>query len=615
MKKSPKLSKFSILFIAALIFMIFIPSCMLSPFYGGLIEDIKERAEIYEYFFDNIESSEISENLKAAIKNADKFHSEKDAEAAVNKFNEAAEKFRVYYFDTNNTEKISDIDLIDELYINGVKCAYDENSKTFFYTMGQTGNDTEFKFNFRVINKLKTNVFVEIYELNGDKTEYKFVPELNTEYILKAYSNESMYDYKIIFTVLPIIQIDEISHIGEDYRDCVISVTDPDFSYGSQNLNRNSNLYIETKAKIHIRGGISRSYPKKSYAVKIVDDSGANKDIALFGMRNDSDWILDAMYIDKARARNRVSTDLWNDYSSQLYYVKNVNKTQSNGTHGIYAEVFLSDEYIGLYCFTEKIDRKQLQLLKDDKKSYIYKGKSWEAPILFRRYWDYNPESDYWGGFAQKFPNPEKGGEINWKPIADFVYFGVNSTDEEFIANIEKYIDINNFVDYTLLLLMSYANDNTGKNCYWSVYDITTPGMSKIFITPWDLDATWGRSWDSNKTRPAGEYAWMDVADEHDSFLFKRLIMTNAGGFSDKLQQRWEELRDNVFSAESIINRFEEIFNLFDTSGAWYREGWKWQECKLNLETERKYIREWTLQRWEYIDNFIRNELHTVDDN
>ncbi|MCL1859292.1 MAG: CotH kinase family protein [Oscillospiraceae bacterium] len=628
-KNTKNIKAFALILFAAilLVFIAVIPSCFtetdelespikISDFDRSLLDDISEQAEIYRPYlesFEESEKSEVSDKLKTAIEN---IRSGSNGDIDINdineitdQFNKAAEDFRIYYFDSENGNKIKDAELINKLYIDGVKCAYDEKSRTFFYTMGQI-QDREFKFNFYIESGMKTFVFAEIYNSGGDKLNYRFIPELNKEYILKSYSDKVIFEYKIIFTVLPIIQIDNIGNIVDEYKNCTISVTDPDFSYSNPFSDSATRLFFDTMAKIHIRGGIARGFPKKSYAVKFTDEKGENKDFALFGMRNDSDWILDAMYIDKARARNRISTDLWNDYNSRLYYMKSSEKSQLNGTRGIFVEVFLRDEYIGLYCFTEKIDRKQLKLLKDEGKSFIYKGTSWEDPVLFRKSRNYNNNSSYWGGFKQKYPNPSKNGEINWKPLADFVDFAVNSTDKDFAANIEKYIDIDNFVDYVILLCISYAYDNTGKNCHWSIYDITDPDMSKIFLTPWDMDATWGRSWESSKIPAVSD--WMDIEYEHDTYLFRRLIKTNAGGFADKLKSRWEELKDNILSPESIVSRFDAVFDLFSKSGAWDRESARWRESKLDLEAERKYIKEWTFERWAFIDDFMKNKLDTL---
>ena len=210
------------------------------------------------------------------------------------------------------------------------------------------------------------------------------------------------------------------------------------------------------------------------------------------------------------------------------------------------------------------------------------------------------------------YPRPHNGGQLEWQPIADFVDFAVNSSDREFAENIDKYIDINNFVDYTIFLCISFAYDNTGKNAYWSVYDINDPDLSKIFVTPWDMDASWGGSWNGDRLRH--DIAWMDSEYEHDSHLFRRLILTNAGGFADKLKARWETLRNGALSPESLIARFDANFDLFDESGAWNRERRKWRESGLDLEGERAYIRRWINDRWDYADDFIRNKLHTVGD-
>lgn len=570
-------------------------------------------AGVYEQFLNK--EDDASGTLLKAIEDAkkkaeDNRISRKDTEAAAAALMEAVNVFHNSYF-TPDKEKIKDSGLVKTLFAGNVKFAYDIKSQTFYYTMGKTPQQS-FEFDFTIVSGLNApaGVFAEIL-YGGNVCPYSFEPELNKEYTLRTYSDSVAFDYKIVFTMLPIVQINDINRIGDNYKDCVISVADPDFSYVPGRAG--SHLFVESTAKIHVRGGISRNFEKKSYAIKFVDSTGANKDMSFFSLRNDSDWILDAMYIDKARARNRVSTDIWHDMDSPLYYMGESAKQQINGTRGTFVEVFINDEYTGLYCFTEKIDRKQLRLLKESDvfRSVIYKGKAWGDSLLFKRLYDYNNNSSWWDAFEQKFPKPAASGEIRWEPLYNFVKFFLESSDEEFAADIDKYIDVQNFVDYTLLMCISYAYDNTGKNAYWSVYDVTDINMSKLFLTPWDLDSTWGRSWNSERVEASKE--WMDSDPEHDTALFRRLVLTNAGGFADKLRKRWSELKDNVLSVDSIIKRFNDYFTLFDGSGAWERESARWKESELNMEEEIEYISEWTRERWDYINNIIMNELETVD--
>ena len=123
------------------------------------------------------------------------------------------------------------------------------------------------------------------------------------------------------------------------------------------------------QADIRWRGATSLRYQKKSYAIKLKDASGNKLDASLLGMRSDNSWILDAMAVDKARISNRVSTDLWLDFSRKPYYFAQEPELV-NGTHGKFVEVYLNGRYDGLYGLTEKVDRKQLKLKKYKKIIY-----------------------------------------------------------------------------------------------------------------------------------------------------------------------------------------------------------------------------------------------------
>jgi len=599
---------------------------------NNLFGDRLDQIEIYKRFLTDLnekekekekETSNVSENLKNAIENAEKLPyaksvSDSDINNAVNQFNEAAENFRAYYFDPENKDKLSDAALINQFYIGGVKCAYDEKSKTFYYTMGQIPN-RELKFDFYIKSGLKSLVFAEIYGYDGTKTDYQFIPELNKEYKLRSFSKTVKYEYKIIFTMLPLVQIDGINKIGDEYRDCTISVTDPDFEFSPYAV---STLYYEDTAQIHIRGSSARWHPKKSYAIKFVDENKQSKNAGFFGINKDSHWLLDAMYNDMARMRNRVSTDLWLAFSGPLYYEHLTPKPVYNGTQGGFVEVFVNNEYMGLFCLTTKVNRSQLQLKKYDPENKTirgisYKGKGWDSPLRFKSYYDYNNHDGWWASFQQKYPNPRNGLPIDWKPLYDLVRFVVDSDDDTFKKEIGKMIDIDNFVDYTIFLCFSYAHDNTGKNAYWSIYDLQDPDLSKFFITVWDVKSTWGRSWHPGPTSPTKE--WMDSDPEHDTALFRRLVLTNADHFADKVRARWEEVKVGAFSPEAVKGQFIKYFDLFEKSGAFEREAKKWDNVlnghssgKSALKSEREYILKWIDDRYAYIDDFIKNQLDAV---
>ena len=96
--------------------------------------------------------------------------------------------------------------------------------------------------------------------------------------------------------VMPVIKI--YGDFFDEYTEGKIIVCDPD------------SLYPDTFNMLaKYRGGTSKNYEKKNYAVKLVDEFGLKLSASILGMRDDNSWILDAMAVDKARMRNRVAFD------------------------------------------------------------------------------------------------------------------------------------------------------------------------------------------------------------------------------------------------------------------------------------------------------------------
>ena len=98
---------------------------------------------------------------------------------------------------------------------------------------------------------------------------------------------------------------------------------------------------------------------------------------ALLGMTNDDDWNLQAMYNEPLRIRSKTNNDLWRMINS-LHY-QNQEPEAINGVRIKYVELFINNEYRGLYCLGEKVNRKQLKLKKHNGniRGELYKGISW----------------------------------------------------------------------------------------------------------------------------------------------------------------------------------------------------------------------------------------------
>lgn len=349
------------------------------------------------------------------------------------------------------------------------------------------------------------------------------------------------------------------------------------------------------------RGVSSRRFQKKSYAIKLYDENGQKKDTSLFGMRSDNYWILDAMAVDKARMRNRVAMDLWMDFSAKPYY-QSLEPKLCNGYNGKFVEVYVNDAYEGIYCLMERIDRKQLKLkkVKDNTiNGVLYKAVNWQGSF-FGLLFPYDNESLTWMRYEYKYPDVEDS-LINWTPLYDAMDFTNTATTEEFVSEAPARFDIPVFMDYYLFTALLSARDNCGRNLYLSYYNINE--NSKLLITPWDIDHSWGRTWTSEEEVPDTESTF----DKNPFLRFKDEIPN----YYSQLLARYAALRENFFSLDSLKQRFTDYFDLFARTHADERETERWNNIDniaLDFSYEEDYIHSWLEQRLVYTDSLFHYE-------
>ncbi|MCC8146157.1 MAG: CotH kinase family protein, partial [Bacteroidales bacterium] len=441
--------------------------------------------------------------------------------------------------------------------------------------------------------------------INGEDFTFKKVTA-NKVYKIQLYQgNKLLKEEKIIFTGLPIVQLYSESKVWSD-------------KYFSRGKFRVNDAEIDScellYADIRYRGATTASAWKNSFAIKLKDEAGKGIDRSYFGLRNDNYWILDAMSIDDSRMRDRISTDLWNDFSSDPYY-KSEEPELVNATRGRYVEVFVDDKYWGLYCMTERVDRKQLKLKKfqDETQTIrgvLYKSDSWTFETMMgyrpnigpdpgRSPSNYNNSKPGWCSYDMKYPDVSDGQLIDWQPLWDVINFCSVSDEETFSREVRNHFDLPVWTDYYLFLELILATDNHGKNAYFYMYNIQEE--RKLGIAPWDLDGVLGIQWggaDISATQGFTEYI---VRVEHgQNNLFRRLKENNVVGFNDTLKARYDRLRETWFSEESLLNRVDTYWELFQRSGADKREKERWG---IDLNRKVNTLKEWISERVEYLNN------------
>ncbi|HLW07120.1 MAG TPA: CotH kinase family protein [Marinilabiliaceae bacterium] len=272
--------------------------------------------------------------------------------------------------------------------------------------------------------------------------------------------------------------------------------------------------------KIKRRGGYSISFPKHSYEIDL------NKNISLAGLPKDDDWILNANYIDKTFIRHVISYELFTDMNEN----NEASKSQ-------YIEVELNGKYNGLYVLMEKLDRSSLGINKSDPMAVIFK-----EPHIFRKSYDgivpQKPDNFHQQTYPKIYVDDKR------EFIEGVREFILNSPETSFKQDFSNMFDLNNIIDWHLLILISNNSDGILKNFYLYKIDATTP----IKIAPWDYDHSFGRDGDNELNideRPL---------NIERSILFARLLKFD--WYKKMLKERWEELNEaNLFSKAGLKQR------------------------------------------------------------
>ena len=385
------------------------------------------------------------------------------------------------------------------------------------------------------------------------------------------------------FTSLPIIHI-QSENISTEFSNGHFLFYDPTDS-----------VPLAFDIDVRWRGATTLARPKKSYAVKLKDAKGEKLNHSFLGLRSDNSWILDAMSIDKARMRNRISTDLWNDFSTASY-IHAFEPTALNGTRGQFVELFYNHRYQGVYCMTEKIDRKQLQLRKfknGQMRGVLYKTNKWNTLVAT------SPvptnEQSIWNGIEISYPNLEDGEPVDWSPLLQIMDFLTNSSASELRRELPQRIDLDVWRDYFLFIELLLAEDNDCKNLCVYFYDATN--SSSLFgIAPWDLDHSWGRDYQGN------------ALEANKNFLLYNRVHTclrTYYGSSNYVKERYQELRTNELRTDSLKARFHRVFQLYRENQVDEREELRWNgqdDIVLDFDAEEEYIQQWIDQRLAYLD-------------
>jgi hypothetical protein len=329
-------------------------------------------------------------------------------------------------------------------------------------------------------------------------------------------------------------------------------------------------------AKIKCRGGSSSKFWKHSYSLEL------HEDFQFMSLPVDDDWILNANYIDKTFMRHKISYDLFREM--------NENNVASKCS---YVNLMLNEKYMGLYVLMQEINGGMLMVNKKDDLAMIFK----DPPIFYESKLTYVKDSTNY--YAQKFPKKLKRDQTDY--LLHFKDFLFESSDQEFIKHIDDFVDVNNIMDWHILLLFSNNSDGIMKNFYLYKRDTSTP----FRIAIWDYDHSFGRDGDNELNMMKQEL------DCNRSILLKRLVGIEETKYASKIKARWKELREkDVISVKNFnahINRNDKVIKEVVNRNfqRWPLDD-KWYHDNNTYDQEIQVMKDFAVLRINQLDDYFR---------
>ncbi len=386
-------------------------------------------------------------------------------------------------------------------------------------------------------------------------------------------------EYNVIFTGMPVISLFEETRSVEDNEEIMhgsVQICDP----------YHSSTYFQSGAcSFHLRGGTSYGYDKKSYKLEL-----ENHNMSLLGMRKDDDWILNSLYDDAGLIHNKISTDMWKKIASSND-VKN-----DEGFSMEYTELFVDNEYLGVYALIERVDKKELSLGTQD---ILYKCRATRIPE------EHNYSNEETDGMLPIFllKHPKVFADEDWEPIKKWVDLFLKGNMEAYEEG-ENFLNMENAVDASLFCMLIGGADNTRKNNYF-IAEYQPDGSYRMKKIPWDMNASWGNPWidiaECNYTQYDPDYyknvsIW--ISDMNTLYYYDREEV------SALLRDRWRELReDGIISKENLFEMLDQQFGYLHESGAYQRNYERWPDGAEYWSDN--YIYEYAEQRIDFLDEYF----------
>jgi len=383
----------------------------------------------------------------------------------------------------------------------------------------------------------------------------------------------------------------------------------------------NRNVY-DGKAGIEYRGSSSMMFPKKNLGLEIRTPAGKDSAVSLLGMPAESDWVLHGPYSDKTTMRNFLAYNL---AGAMGHYAPRTK----------FCELFIDGQYNGLYVLLEKIKRDSsrvdiAKLDSNDVSSYDLTGgyivkidrsadgsytDGWFSPYIGTGTSSQGPF------FAYHYPKwqdivPKQKQYIQAKITAFEEALNGNQYRDPYVG-YRKFIDVNSFIDYFLLVELSKNTDGFRLSTF--LYKDRDDRDPLIHMGPvWDYDLAFGNADYLDAFNTIGWNYGIPSDGWGTPFWWGKLLSDSY--FANRVNCRWHAFRQGILSDDALMTQIDtyvdEIGEAVDRNFVqWPIHGiyiWPNPYVGNTYEEDLTYMKNWILSRLAWMDANIPGNTCTT---
>ena len=212
-----------------------------------------------------------------------------------------------------------------------------------------------------------------------------------------------------------------------------------------------------------------------------------------------------------------------------------------------FAVVYLNGVYHGLYTAVDHVDDEFMEQMGFLREANLYKAVSHDANF-------YNKSNLHSGEPLDDFSD-----------LDELVAFTGGSTPTDLIDGAAAWLDLEEFMDWFLLVHYSESGDSAGKNSYLA-HD---PAGGPFRFAPWDFNHSWGQNW---YTARVPSSALNDFSSRNAVFAAIHAVRSEA------LWDRFRALRadEGPMSTPWVTGRLDAYYALIEPSAE--RDWAKWAQ-------------------------------------